>query len=83
MRLGIPMSVHQYKLKDGRVLYRVSFDTPNGKRTTKRGFKRRRDAVLWEAEHVIQAKAEGTFVDTNNLNLTVAQLYEPWLVVRK
>lgn len=77
------MSVHQYKLKDGRVLYRVSFDTPNGKRTTKRGFKRRRDAVVWEAEHVIQAKAEGTFVDTNNLNLTVAQLYEPWLARKK
>lgn len=77
------MSVHQYKLKDGRVLYRVSFDTPDGKRTTKRGFKRRRDAILWEAEHVTTAKAEGTFIDTSSMNVTVAALYTPWLARKK
>ena len=77
------MSVHQYKLKDGSTFYRVSFDTPDGKRTTKRGFKRRRDAILWEAEHVTTAKAEGTFIDTSNLNVTVAALYAPWIARKK
>lgn len=77
------MSVSAYTLKDGSTFYRARFTTPDGKRTDKRGFKRRRDAILWEAEHVTTAKAEGTFIDTSSLNVTVAALYTPWLARKK
>ena len=77
------MSVSSYNLKDGSTFYRVRFTTPDGKRTDKRGFKRRRDAIRWEAEHVTTAKAEGTFIDTSNLNVTVAALYTAWLARKK
>lgn len=77
------MSVEPYKNTEGRTMYSVRYIKPDGKRTRRRGFKLRRDAVLWEAQHVTQAKAAGTFVDTSNLNVTVSALYDSWIARKK
>lgn len=77
------MSISSYTTSKGETRYRVRFTTPDGKRTDKRGFARKRDAVAWEAEHVTIAKATGTFVDTNSSNTTVAQLYDTWIARKK
>lgn len=41
----------------GGVRYRVRYRKPDGSQTDKRGFKRKRDAEQWAAEHVATASA--------------------------
>lgn len=77
------MSVSAYTTAKGETRYRVRFTTPDGKRTDKRGFGRKRDAVAWQAEHVTVAKSQGTFVDVNASNTTVGQLYDAWIARKK
>lgn len=77
------MSVSSYTTAKGETRYRVRFTTPDGKRTDKRGFMRKRDAMAWQAEHVTTAKYQGTFVDVNAANTTVAQLYDAWIARKK
>lgn len=77
------MSVSSYKAADGGTRYRVRYVKPDGSRTDKRGFKRKKDALLWEADHVTVAKAKGAYVDPNGAKTTVGELWPAWLAKKR
>lgn len=77
------MSVSSYTTAKGETRYRVRFTTPDGKRTDKRGFMRKRDAMAWQAEHVTTAKTNGTFVDTNMGRATIGELAQDWFEAKQ
>lgn len=70
-------TIGQYETKHGR-RWEVRYLKPDGSSTRKRGFQRRRDAELWAAEHVTQAKADGGYVNPSDGRATIGQLYETW-----
>lgn len=72
-------NVVKYTTSKGEVRYRVRYRKPDGTQTDKRGFKRKKDAENWAAEHVTIAKAEGRFVDPEAGKRPVSSLYEQWL----
>lgn len=76
-------SFEKYSLKDGSIRWRVLYRKPDGTQTTKRGFRRKRDAELWEAEHVTVATALGSFVDPSAGNVTIGALYGDWFRMMK
>ena len=55
-------TISSYTTQSG-VRYRVRYRNPDGSQTDKRGFKRKRDAEQWAAEHVTTAKAQGSLID--------------------
>ena len=57
------------------VRYRVRYRKPDGSQTDKRGFKRKRDAEQWAAEHVTTAKAQGSFIDPQDAKITVSEMW--------
>lgn len=61
-RAGGEVKISSYTTQSG-VRYRVRYRKPDGSQTDKRGFKRKRDAEQWAAEHVTTAKAQGSFID--------------------
>ncbi|KFI51450.1 site-specific integrase [Bifidobacterium callitrichos] len=76
-------SYEKYTLRTGETRWRVTYRKPDGSQTTKRGFRRKRDAETWAAEHVVIASATNTFIDPSAGNLTVGELYERWFDVMR
>lgn len=71
-------SVEKYQLKDGSHRYRVRYTLPGtGRRTDKRGFRRKKDADLFLASVEVD-KATGSFVSHSAGLVTVAQLAPHW-----
>ena len=61
-------TISSYTTQSG-VRYRVRYRKPDGSQTDKRGFKRKRDAEQWAAEHVATAKAQGSFPEKCGQNV--------------
>lgn len=68
-------TISSYTTQSG-VRYRVRYRKPDGSQTDKRGFKRKRDAEQWAAEHVTTAKAQGSFIDPQDAKITVGEMAE-------
>lgn len=66
-------TISSYTTRSG-VRYRVRYRKPDGSQTDKRGFKRKRDAEQWAAEHVTTAKAQGSFIDPQDAKATMGEL---------
>lgn len=66
-------TISSYTTQSG-VRYRVRYRKPDGSQTDKRGFKRKRDAEQWAAEHVTTAKAQGSFIDPQDAKATMGEL---------
>lgn len=78
------MSVSAYLTKGGERRWRVRYSRPDGSRTDKRGFVRKKDALLWEADHVTVAKARGAYVDPAGARVaTVGGLWESWIARKR
>ncbi|MDF7641757.1 tyrosine-type recombinase/integrase [Bifidobacterium sp. ESL0784] len=69
--------IKQYKTAKG-IRYRVRYMKPDHTETSKRGFKRKRDAELWASSHVTVAIANDDYIDPGKGKVTVGQLYEAW-----
>ncbi|MBW3078235.1 tyrosine-type recombinase/integrase [Bifidobacterium sp. 81T8] len=63
--------------------YCVYYTKPDGTRTTKRGFKRKIDADLWESEHVKIAKAADAYVDPQAGHALVGDLYQDYIDMKR
>ncbi|OXN01615.1 tyrosine-type recombinase/integrase [Bifidobacterium vansinderenii] len=72
------MSIEAYENTAGVTRYAVRYRKPTGKWTRKRGFKRKRDAVDWEAANTV-SKNTGTWVDPTMGSVTVGDLAPAWL----
>lgn len=70
-------TVEPYTLKNGERRYRVQFRTPDRRPTTKRGFIRKKDALLFAAQ-VETTKVDGTFINPTAGNIKVDALHELW-----
>ena len=75
-------TISSYTTQSG-VRYRVRYRKPDGSQTDKRGFKRKRDAEQWAAEHVTTAKAQGKFIDPQDAKITVGEMAEAWLAKKR
>jgi len=75
-------TIDAYDGKHGR-LWRVIYRKPDGAQTTRRGFKRKRDAQEWLAEHVTIAKASGSFVDPQAGRRKVDTLWPAWIAKKR
>ena len=71
-------TISSYTTQSG-VRYRVRYRKPDGSQPDKRGFRRKRDAEQWAAEHVTTAKAQGSFIDPQDAKITVGEMAEAWL----
>lgn len=69
-------TIETYETKAGR-RYRVQYRTPDRRPTTKRGFKRKKDAELFAAQ-VETSKADGTFISPSAGNTTINDLHPAW-----
>ncbi|WP_179129649.1 tyrosine-type recombinase/integrase [Corynebacterium pacaense] len=69
-------TIEPYETKAGR-RYKVQYRTPDRKATTKRGFKRKKDAELFAAE-IETTKASGTFISPTAGNITLSKIHEVW-----
>ncbi|MGD7002132.1 tyrosine-type recombinase/integrase [Corynebacterium halotolerans] len=69
-------TIEPYETKAGR-RYKVQYRTPDRRPTTKRGFKRKKDAELFAAQ-VETSKADGTFISPTAGTITVSQLHPAW-----
>lgn len=58
--------------------YRVNYRKPDNSQSTKRGFKRKRDAELWAANAEL-SKARGDYIDESASRVTVREMGEVWL----
>lgn len=76
------VNITSYGTKAG-VRYRVRYRKPDGTQTDKRGFKRKKDAEAWAAEHVTTAKAQDTYIDPQGGNILVGDLYEQWMAMKR
>ena len=66
-------NITSYETAAGR-RWEVRYRKPNGRRTRKRGFERRRDAEAWMAEHVVTAIATNSYVAPSAGAMTVERL---------
>lgn len=76
-------SIEAYVTSRGEKRYRVRYRKPDHKSTDKRGFKRKKDAELWAAEHVVTALADGTYVDPVKTRIPFGNLYHRWYDTNK
>ncbi len=58
--------------------YRVIYRKPNNSQSSKRGFRTKRDAELWAANHEL-TKASGEFIDGAAARAKLTELGEVWL----
>lgn len=75
-------TINSYTTQSG-VRYRVRYRKPDGSQTDKRGFKRKRDAEQWAAEHVTTAKAIDSYIDPQSGNAIIDDLYLQWEEARR
>lgn len=71
-------SVDPYTTRNGEKRWRVTYRTPEGKQTTKRGFSTKRDAQAF-ADTTAVAKLRGEYIDPRAGQVTVGQLAPEWL----
>jgi integrase len=74
-------SIKTYETSSG-TRYRVQYRKPDGKTTSKRGFKRKLDAQRWATEKE-SSKNHGEFVEESAGMVTLAKLCDPWLSKKK
>lgn len=77
------MSISTYRTGSGELRYRVRYRKPDGTQTDRRGFKRKKDAQLWEADHVTVAIAKGSYVDPASAKSTIGDLWPAWIAKKK
>ncbi len=77
------MSISTYRTNTGELRYRVRYRKPDGTQTDRRGFKRKKDAQLWEADHVTVAIAKGSYVDPASAKSTIGDLWPAWIAKKK
>lgn len=77
------VTVESYLTSLGEKRYRVRYRKPDNTQTDRRGFKRKRDAELWAADHVVTALADGTFVDPVKGRIHFGRLYEKWIAANE
>lgn len=77
------MSISTYRTGSGELRYRVRYRKPDGTQTDRRGFKRKKDAQLWEADHVTVAIAKGSYVDPTSAKSTIGDLWPAWIAKKK
>lgn len=77
------VNITGYETSRGEKRWRVRYRKPDGAQTDKREFKRKRDAEAWAAEHVTIAKATGSYIDPRAGVVTIGDLYERWMAVRR
>ncbi|XOQ63868.1 MAG: Phage integrase [Bifidobacterium crudilactis] len=70
-------SVESYETKAGK-RFTVRYRKPDHSMGRKRGFKRKKDAVDWAAEHVTVALASDTYVDPAKGKALISDLYQSW-----
>lgn len=70
-------SVESYETKAGK-RYSIRYRKPDHSMGRKRGFKRKKDAVDWAAEHVTVALASDTYVDPAKGKALICDLYQTW-----
>jgi integrase len=58
--------------------YRVNYRKPDNSQSTKRGFRRKKDAELWAANAEL-SKARGDYIDGSAARVTVGELGATWL----
>ncbi|KAB1662832.1 tyrosine-type recombinase/integrase [Pseudoclavibacter sp. CFCC 13611] len=76
------MPIYSYTLTDGSKRYRVVYRKPDHKQQSKYGFKRKADAVAFEASVVVD-KATGKFIPVERGRITIGQLGPDWLAGKK
>ena len=69
-------SVSPYTTKSGK-RWRVQYRDPAGKVRSKRGFTRKSDAQTWADKNAVSV-ADGSWIDPNRGNTTVADLWPAW-----
>lgn len=72
-------SIEKYALKNGQQRYRVTYRKPDHSQTTKRGFKRKRDAEDWAARNITIAINDGDYVDPKHGLIQVREISGAWL----
>ena len=77
------MSISTYRTGSGELRYRVRYRKPDGTQTDRRGFKRKKDAQLWEADHVTVAIAKGSYVDPASAKSTIGDLWPAWIAKKR
>lgn len=70
-------SIQKYKLKSG-TFYKVTYVKPDGKTTTKRGFKRKAEAEQWAADNTVKL-ATGDWVDPTKGTAKISEIAQDWL----
>jgi integrase len=71
-------TIHKYQNASGGTRYRVQYRTPDGRNTSKRGFKTKRDAQWW-ANGVEVKKQVGEFVPVTVGRTVIGELGPAWL----
>lgn len=77
------VNITGYETSRGGKRWRVRYRKPDGSQTDKRGFVRKKDAEAWAAEHVVIAKATGSYVDPQAGASTVGALWPAWIAKKK
>lgn len=71
-------TVSRYRIKNGSVLWRVRYRTPDNRSTDRRGFTTKRDAEAFAAT-VEVSKLRGEYVAPSRSRVTVGELGAAWL----
>ncbi|WEV72112.1 site-specific integrase [Bifidobacterium sp. ESL0790] len=74
-------SISSYQTSGG-TKYMVQYRTPEGRKTVKRGFKRKIDARRWAVEKE-SSKIHGEFVDESSGSVTIRERSVPWLAKKR
>lgn len=74
-------SIKAYKTERG-TRYRVDYVKPDGKNTTKRGFKRKPEAEEWASRNAVSI-ADGDWVDPTKGAAKLHEVAEDWLVLNE
>ncbi|MGX1738583.1 tyrosine-type recombinase/integrase [Corynebacterium flavescens] len=69
-------SIKKYTTTKGTA-WRVIYNTPNGKQTSKRGFRTKDAASKWAAENTVSIN-RGEWIDPSAGNTTISQLHAAW-----
>ena len=69
-------SYYKYKNSKGQQLWYVKYGKPNGKRSSKRGFRTKSAAEKWLRSYLVDIDHYG---NASNMDITFRMVYEKWL----
>ena len=69
-------SYYKYKNSKGQQLWYVKYSKPNGKRSSKRGFRTKSAAEKWLRSYLVDIDHYG---NASNMDITFRMVYEKWL----